>query len=89
MSITKRLSKLLGWRRIRSAQVTTASLTERELQILERELVDSRRNAMASPGDSLSGGDAKSAAAAINPSRTGSMYATGIPNQALGETKGK
>jgi hypothetical protein len=64
-------------------------LAERERQILERELAESQRNPMASPASSLSGPDAKTSAAAANPSQPGSAFATGIPGQSLGETKGK
>ena len=64
-------------------------MTERERQILERELAESQRNPMASPASSLSGPDAKTSAAAANPSQPGSAFATGIPGQSLGETKGK
>ena len=68
-------------------------MTERERKILERELRDSARNAIATPLDTTSSGDGilgKSATIGMNPAiRGGDSGNVGIPSQSLDETKGK
>ena len=68
------------------------ALSEREQQILLREMADSSRNAMASPGDSLAGSEGfmdSLTKMALNPAvRSGSIPNLGIPSQSLDETRG-
>ena len=68
-------------------------MTARERKILERELRDSARNAIATPLDTTSSGDGilgKSANIGMNPAiRGGDSWNVGIPSQSLDETKGK
>ena len=91
---------MFGWiRRLkgRSARsrrrATPYPMTERERNILERELRDSARNAIVTPLDTSSSGDGilgKVAKIEMNPAiRGGDSWNVGIPSQSLDETKGK
>ena len=67
------------------------ALSEREKQILLRELKDSSRNAMGSPSSSVGTGDSildKAASIGMNQAiRGGSTGNVGIPSQSLDETR--
>jgi len=67
------------------------ALSEREQQILLREMADSSRNAMPSPSSSVGTGDSildKSASLNLNPAiRGGSIGNVGVPAQSLDETR--
>ena len=67
------------------------ALSEREKQILLRELKDSSRNAMPSPGNFLTGSEGfmdSMTRIGLNPAvRSGTIPNVGIPSQSLDETR--
>ena len=82
---------IFGKRRHPEGHELFDALTEREQQILIREMADSSRNAMGSPGDSLSGSEGimdSITKIALNPAvRHGTLPNLGIPSQSLDETR--
>lgn len=91
---------MLSWftrrqERIRRSRgrATLFPMTDREREILERELRDSARNAIVTPLDSTSSGDGiydQAAKMELNQAiRGGDCWNVGIPSQSLDETKRK
>ena len=85
------IRRVFGARRSPDGHELFYALSEREQRILLRELADSSRNAMGSPGDSLAGAegfmDSVTKIALNSAVRSGSIPNLGIPSQSLDETR--